>query len=63
MKGGLPGWLRQLVQGWRHLTGDDAYARYLVHQARAHPEATPLSAAAFWQQEMERKYSGVRRCC
>ena len=47
----------------RRLSGDDAYERYLAHHAAAHPEEPPLSRKAFFKQEQERKWAGVRRCC
>jgi uncharacterized short protein YbdD (DUF466 family) len=47
----------------RRLSGDDAYERYLKHQAEQHPELTPLSREAFFRQWQERKWDGVKRCC
>ena len=47
----------------RRLSGDDAYERYLRHQRLAHPEQPPLDRRAFFRQEQERKWNGVRRCC
>ncbi len=47
----------------RQLSGDDAYERYLAHHAQAHRAETPLNRAEFFNQEQERKWNGVRRCC
>ncbi|MGH8149371.1 MAG: CstA-like transporter-associated (seleno)protein [Steroidobacteraceae bacterium] len=55
--------LKTLWQWLREATGDDAYERYLVHQAHAHPGVRPLSRRAFVKAEQERKWSGINRCC
>ncbi len=47
----------------RQLSGDDAYERYLRHQARAHPGEELLDRKSFFQREQERKWNGVKRCC
>ena len=47
----------------RQATGDDAYERYLRHQALAHPDEAPLDRKSFFQREQERKWNGVKRCC
>lgn len=48
----------------RRLTNDDAYERYLEHWGQHHvEEVAPLSRKAFFKQEQERKWNGVRRCC
>lgn len=47
----------------RELSGDDAYERYLTHLAQAHPDQEPLTRKAFFQQEQDRKWNGVKRCC
>lgn len=57
---------RQVSNLWcmlRRLCGDDAYERYLVHHAGAHPGEVPLDRAAFFKAEQHRKWNGVRRCC
>ncbi|HUN75364.1 MAG TPA: YbdD/YjiX family protein [Steroidobacteraceae bacterium] len=56
-------WLRALWRGLRAVSGDDAYERYLVHHARAHPGVEPLSRRAFYLDEEQRKWSSVNRCC
>lgn len=58
--------LAALKKAWqliRELSGDDAYERYLHHQKLHHPDETPLSRQAFFQQEQHRKWHGVKRCC
>lgn len=54
---------RALWRGLRAATGDDAYERYLRHQAEAHPGAPPLSRRAFFEAEEQRKWSRINRCC
>jgi len=56
-------WLRQSWRLIRQLSGDDAYERYLVHQAAAHPGQPPLSRAAYFRRCEQEKWHGVRRCC
>ncbi len=56
-------WLKALWRGLRAVSGDDAYERYLAHQRRAHPGAAALSRRAFFQSELQRKWSGINRCC
>ncbi len=56
----------KLKQGWsllRELSGDDAYERYLQHQALHHPDETPLCRHAFFKREQQQKWQGVKRCC
>jgi len=50
-------------RGVRHLSGDDAYERYLQHHAAHHPAETPLSKAAFFKQWQDEKWNGIKRCC
>lgn len=55
--------LTALWRAIRRLSGDDAYERYLRHHTLAHPGEPVLDRAAFFRQEQERKWNGVRRCC
>ncbi len=55
--------LKALLDTVRALTGDDAYERYLERHRAVHPELPALSPAAFYASEVERRYSGVARCC
>ena len=55
---------RAALRVWcRWLNGDAAYANYLVHVRGAHPDLMPLTRAAFYRVEVERRWNGVRRCC
>ncbi len=55
--------LRALLDTVRALTGDDAYERYLARHRSVHSEVPALSPADFYASEIERRYSGVSRCC
>jgi uncharacterized short protein YbdD (DUF466 family) len=55
--------VRSVWNGLRNILGDDAYERYLDHQHRRHPDTVPLERAAFYQAELERRWSGINRCC
>jgi uncharacterized short protein YbdD (DUF466 family) len=55
--------LKNLWRIIRRLSGDDAYERYLRHHAEAHPHEPLLDRKAFFRQEQDRKWNGVRRCC
>lgn len=55
---------RLLWRSLRRLTGDDAYERYLEHWRQHHTvDVQPLSRAAFFKAEQQRKWDGIRRCC
>ena len=47
----------------RRVSGDDAYERYLRHHGEAYPHEPPLDQKAFFRQEQDRKWNGIRRCC
>ena len=47
----------------RHMTGDDAYERYVAHCTSHHPDSTPLTRAQFVKMDQARRWDGVRRCC
>jgi len=56
--------LKRAWQFLRRITNDDAYDRYLAHWQQQHAhEGQPLSRKAFFKQEQERKWNGIRRCC
>lgn len=56
--------LKRLWSMVRHLSGDDAYERYLKHwHARHAGEGSPLDRKHFYKAELERKWQGIRRCC
>jgi len=43
--------------------GTDAYANYLAHLTRHHPDLTPLSREAFASDDLSARWNGIRRCC
>lgn len=49
----------------REISGDDAYERYLIHWHEHHAcqDEKPMTRKEFYQSEIERKWSGVKRCC
>ena len=57
--------LNNLRQGIRSLTGEDAYDRYLAHRrdCRGEEDLPPLDRKAFYKQQLERKWNGIKRCC
>jgi len=55
--------LRALLATVRALAGDDAYERYLERHLAKHPELPAMSPSDFYASEVERRYSGVARCC
>ncbi len=52
---------------WWYLTslmGDRAYATYVDHLRRAHPEQTPVSERQFWRERYaDQDRSPGSRCC
>lgn len=56
---------KSLWQGLRRLSGEDAYERYLTHWRERHggEGGAPLDRKAFFQQQQERKWGGINRCC
>jgi uncharacterized short protein YbdD (DUF466 family) len=60
----LPAVLENLLQGLRSLAGEDAYDRYIAHRRDRHGEdPPPLDRKAFYKQQQERKWNGIKRCC
>lgn len=48
----------------RELLGETKYERYLERMRREHPEATPLSARAFWRERADAAEAAPSaRCC
>lgn len=46
------------------LMGDNAYATYLAHQRRTHPDIPPLTERDFWRQRMDdQDRNPGARCC
>lgn len=63
MNPSIAAWLKQGIDGLRHVTGDDAYERYLAHHRQYHSEQPILDRRAFYIAEQQRKWNGVKRCC
>lgn len=59
--------IKQIWHSIRHLSGDDAYERYLKHHVAFHStsvDAPPaLSRKDFFKLWQESKWKGVNRCC
>ena len=54
------------VPAWnalRRASGDSRYEDYLAHFSARHADATPLSRRAFYEDELERRWSSISRCC
>lgn len=50
--------------GWlRAVSGDDAYERYLAHNAAAHPGRAPLGRREFFNRAQAAAWAKIRRCC
>lgn len=45
------------------LGSDARYQRYLLHHRAQHPLEPPLDQDAFYRDEQQRKWQGMRRCC
>jgi uncharacterized short protein YbdD (DUF466 family) len=56
------GALRDLWRGLRQWSGDSAYETYLARAERQRAKK-PLSAAEFYVEQLNRKYSRPNRCC
>jgi len=54
--------LRNFWRGLRQWSGDSAYETYLACAERQ-PFSKPLSAAEFYVEQLNRKYSRPSRCC
>jgi uncharacterized short protein YbdD (DUF466 family) len=54
--------LRGLWKGLRQWSGDSSYETYLACAARKRG-AKPVSAAEFYVEQLNRKYSRPNRCC
>jgi uncharacterized short protein YbdD (DUF466 family) len=56
-------WLATSWSMIRSLATDDAYDKYLAHQAHAHAGSVPMSRRAFYLKQQQSKWTGVTRCC
>jgi len=56
--------VRRALSVWlAWLNGDAEYQAYCAHLRTHHADVEPLSRAAFYVAELERRWNGVRRCC
>ncbi|OGT05434.1 MAG: hypothetical protein A2143_03215 [Gallionellales bacterium RBG_16_57_15] len=55
--------LRKLWRAVRRVSGDDGYERYLAHRAAVHPGVPALPRRAWFAQQQQQKWSGIKRCC
>ncbi|WP_405374855.1 MULTISPECIES: YbdD/YjiX family protein [unclassified Microbacterium] len=47
-----------------NLMGDSAYATYVAHQRRVHPDEEPITERQFWRQKMaDQDRNPGARCC
>ena len=47
-----------------HLMGDSAYATYVAHQRRNHPDQEPMTERQFWRDRMDAQDRNPgARCC
>jgi uncharacterized short protein YbdD (DUF466 family) len=56
-------WLMNVAAVIRQLSGDDAYERYVQHHSQCHGDQPMLDRRAFYIEEQQRKWSGIKRCC
>jgi len=56
-------WLQQLRAVLRRVSGDDAYERYVQHHTENHGDQPLLNRRAFYLDDQQRKWSGIKRCC
>jgi uncharacterized short protein YbdD (DUF466 family) len=59
----IGGTLTRAWQGFRALTGEDAYERFLDHHREAHPGVPPPDRRRFYLERQNHKWSGINRCC
>lgn len=53
-----------VVQTARLIVGVPDYETYLAHMRRTHPQATPMTREAFFEERMRARYGrGASRCC
>jgi uncharacterized short protein YbdD (DUF466 family) len=58
--------IRSATAAWRmlrHVSGDDAYERYVEHCRRCHPRQVPAGRREFHAARLTGKWSGIARCC
>jgi len=55
--------LRRFWRGLREWCGDASYDRYLRFEAERPAERRQLTAAEFYVEQLDRRYSRPNRCC
>jgi uncharacterized short protein YbdD (DUF466 family) len=55
--------IRAVWRGLREWCGDAAYERYLSSRATRNSTQQPLTAAEFYVERVNRRYSRPNRCC
>jgi uncharacterized short protein YbdD (DUF466 family) len=55
--------LRRFWRGLREWCGDAAYERYLRSRGTRGSARAPLTAAEFYVEQLDRRYSRPNRCC
>jgi uncharacterized short protein YbdD (DUF466 family) len=55
--------LRRFWRGLREWCGDAAYERYLRSRGTLESTHPPLTAAEFYVEQLDRRYSRPNRCC
>jgi len=59
----LKHYLLQFAKMVRRISGDDAYERYVQHHGQQHHDQPLLNRRAFYLEQQQRKWSGIKRCC
>jgi uncharacterized short protein YbdD (DUF466 family) len=57
------GWIGAAWGYLRAVSGDDAYERYLAHQAAHHAGEPVATRKDFFNDRQRQKWTGVSRCC
>jgi len=55
--------LRKIWRGLREWSGDSAYERYLQSSVTRASSSRTLTAAKFYVEQLNRRYSRPNRCC
>lgn len=55
--------LRRIWRGLREWSGDSAYERYLQSSVTRASSSRTLTAAKFYVEQLNRRYSRPNRCC
>ncbi|MFV3131156.1 YbdD/YjiX family protein [Niveispirillum sp. KHB5.9] len=63
MMAGPAQFLRTAWTVLREVSGDAAYENYAARHRERHPDQPLLDREAFYLSELDRRWSGVNRCC